>query len=297
MGRYIVHTRALHTGTHDPATYIALVFALLRARRSGILEIQSGGICRRLFLLDGEPVWYDSDNPQESLQATLVECGLLEEHRAERLQKLLAAGESFRDSVLTSGAISHEQLVTHEQRMVAIGYAASLASSDGEWTFECCDDLHGVDIDPDLRMSVSPLAALWQGVRWHISDEVATGLAAQTAERQLRAGPDLKPCFHMLEVEGVIAALPLLLEEERTVEELADQFTDAEADLARLLWLLDLSGLTDGEGLGIVVAQSMEWAYIDESSIDRLVAFESWDPESVSKAPSSDDYEFSISED
>lgn len=297
MGRYIVHTRAMHTGSHNPATYIALVFALLRARRSGILEIQSDVHCRRLYLLDGEPVWYDSDDPQESLSATLKECGLVEPHRIERLNKMISPGESFRDAVLTSGVISHEQLVLHEQRMVATGYAASLGVSDGEWTFECCDDLHGMEIDPALRMNISPLAALWRGVRWHISDEVATGLLAQTADRQLRSGSDLKPCFHMLEVEGLLATLPLLLEEDRTVAELSEQFTDNMADLARLLWLLDLSGLTDGQGLGIVVNQSMEWAYIDESSIDRLVAFESWDPESLSRTSASEEIEFSISED
>jgi curved DNA-binding protein CbpA len=239
---------AAKNGNHERATYLALVYGLLQASRSGILEVKARHHWRRVFLLGGSPIWFESSLESESLGQTLVAAGLVAKGQVEWLTSKLSPGEDLRDALVMSGSITAEGLEAHLQSQIERGYAAPLSWARGKWTFDPCDALDSASIDPALIGDVAPLRALWQGVQQQVEMDQVLEFVSDPGAGVLTPSQGFEQAFPGLEVDEPFGELPGCIGDATTVEELFRKIPDRSGNLMKLLWLLEVVGLVRREG-------------------------------------------------
>jgi len=230
-------------GAHQRKTYVALVYGLLRARRTGVLEVRSGRSWRRFYFVSGHAVWYSSDKAEEELSRTLVKAGLVTAGQMKSHTSKQSPFEPISERLLAAGLIGAQDLEDHRTGQLGPAVAAPLAWPTGEWSFQSRDALRLESIDPALFPDANALEGLWAGVRTYVQmEEAVQGLSA-TPGGVLVPSDELRPALESLSLEGPLAGLAATIGDGQTVEELFRQIPDRSGSLMQMLWLLSSCGL------------------------------------------------------
>lgn len=233
---------------HDRVRYVATLYALLEAGRSGVLEVESGPRWRKLYLLAGQPVWYESNLEAEGLAKALVSSGLLSQRQVNWIQSKLSEGEDLGDALVAAGTLSEDDMASARQAQIERGYTAPLSWAAGNCRFTPCDALAPSRIDPALRRDIDPMRALWEGVKHHIEmDDVLQDVTDPDAGAVLLAD-GFGESFSRLGVEDALQELPDAASGSPTIEEVFKRIPDRSGNLAKLLWLLQTVDLVRREG-------------------------------------------------
>jgi len=263
---------AAKNGKHERATYLALVYGLLEAGRSGVLEVKARHHWRRVYLLGGTPIWFESSLESESLGQSLVVAGLVAKGQVEWLASKLSAGEDLADVLVLSGAITADGIEAHMQAQVERGYAAALSWATGKWTFQPSDALDPRSIDPALLVEVSPLRALWHGVQQQVEMDQVLEFVSDPDAGVLTPDERFPEAFVGLEVDEPFQELPGHIGDATTVEELFRKIPDRTGNLMKLLWMLEIVGLVrrDGRTSSAAVAGIHRWVAERDDSDERI---------------------------
>lgn len=236
---------AIPEGEHTHASWVRLLFALYRTRRSGVLELRFGKRWRRYMVMAGDPISYASDQTDDQLTKTLVQSGVVPAKRLKWFADRLSPDERLEDALLMAGVLTEEQLARHRQERLAAGIADALRWATGTWTFHERPQL-APRIDPGLLPDPTTLHALWVGVRQHVSmDEV---LPTVTGLGELKRSSEFEEWFPHFEVEEPFDDLPSAIGTTCTVDVIYRRIPDRSGNLIKLLWLLDSAALFEREG-------------------------------------------------
>jgi len=236
---------AIPEGKHSHASWVRLLFALYRTRRSGVLELRFGKRWRRYMVMAGDPIAYSSDQADDQLEKTLVQSGVVPAKRMKWFAERLGDDERLEDALLMAGVLTSEQLARHRQERLAAGIADALRWATGSWSFEERPQL-AERIDPSLLPDPTTLHALWVGVRQHVAmDEV---LGTVTSLGELKRSPEFEEWFPHFEVEEPFDDLPAAIGPTCTVDVIYRRIPDRSGNLIKLLWLLDSAALFERDG-------------------------------------------------
>ncbi len=236
---------AIPEGPHSHASWVRLLFALYRTRRSGVLEVRFGKRWRRYLVVSGDPIAYSSDQAEDQLARTLGQSGIVPVARLQWFAERLGPDERLEDALLMAGVLTEAQLAQHRQERLVAGIADALRWATGTWSFDERPQLAD-RIDPALLPDPATLHALWIGVRQHVSmDEV---LPTVTALGELRRADEFEEWFPHFEVEEPFDDLPSAIGPNCTVDVIYRLIPDRSGTLIKLLWLLDSAALFERQG-------------------------------------------------
>ncbi len=228
--------------TNDRATYEALLYGLHRSCRSGVLEVKSGRSWRRITLVGGQPVSYESESADDQLEKTLVRSGLVPAKQMQWLRKKLSDGEEIADALILSGVIDLDDLDAHRAQVIERGVGSPLAWERGSWTFEGHEDLPADRVDPALLPAVVAMRGLWNGVRLHVHMNDAIGIVTDTSAGAVLPGEKLIPLLHQMELQDPLDQIGEVLGKGADIEELFRQIPDRSGHLVQLVWFLETAG-------------------------------------------------------
>ena len=150
----------LATGEHGRETFVRVFFALYKRQRNGVLNIRFGKSQRSILIMNGEPVGYRSDLPEEDIGRTLVNAKLIPEKQMKWIREKLSEGEVLEEAIVMSGALTKDDLKDHKNTRMKIGVGSPLLWGSGEWEFSPRPRIQPGQIDPKLLAKTNTLAAL-----------------------------------------------------------------------------------------------------------------------------------------
>lgn len=221
-----------------------LLWQLHMGRRTGCLHVRKGTIEKRLWLLEGRPVFARSNEAGDRLTDRLLARGLLSRAQYDQAQDLIAAGSGKRigQVLLAAGLIRepelHEALSEQLLRMLE----SMFLWSDARWTFEA-DVVTAEPVTLDLPTAAIvmggarhriPLKRLWAAVG---GPELCPRLPLE--DRAAEAREALAQALRLVPSE---AAWLAALDGTRPLRELLADFSADEHELLALLYTLKLIG-------------------------------------------------------
>jgi len=236
------------SGSHDRRTYVRLVYALITGGHSGVLRVRLGPRNRWLYFLQGRPVLYRSDLPGDQFDHAAIDAGLLTQIRIDALRKGLPAGASLEEAAVLAGDLSWDDLAEFSASRLRLGLGSPLALSSGEWSFEPRPELKLDRIDPALLPDISPLEALWRGVRHNVDLDEVLPTMTDTSGGRWTPGENLARRFAAMGVKEPLDKLIDVVGDGATIDALFGSVQDTSGHLIRLLWLLEAVGLLRREG-------------------------------------------------
>jgi hypothetical protein len=250
---------AVTRGRHDRETYVRTLIRLRRTQQTGVLRVTHPDGCRRLYLLEGQPLDYRSDLPEDALDEDLVEAGLLPRARIGWFRERLGPGEYLENALLDAEVITAEEMDTVRQRRLQQGVGAPLEWGEGTWEFEPAKGLDAGAVAPELVPEVPFVQALWAAVCQQVDMDEVLPIVTDREAGDFVPTAELPAAIRLLGLEPPLNALPELLGGGASVDHLARQLPECSGDLVRLLWFLEAGGLvrrsqelpgTDGETAG-----------------------------------------------
>ena len=248
-GGILARASAAHmaSGGHDREAFVRVFFTLYKNQHTGVLDIQFGKKSRKLYFLEGNPVAYRSDLPEEDLGRTLANANLIPEKQVDYLREKLSAGENLEHAIVMSGALSARQIAEHKHARLQSSIGSPLMWGSGQWTFEAFSGTRGSGIDPSLRPEVETIAALWNAVQQHVSMDAVFPLVTDPAAGMIALDPLGAALFPSLGVAKDLEMLPEAIGSGSPVEDIFRQIPDASGNLVKLLWFLESTGLLHRE--------------------------------------------------
>jgi hypothetical protein len=223
--------------------YSALLFGLARAQRTGILELEHGREWRKVYLVRGTPVLYESSIESERLSKTIVQAGLVAEKPLSQLITSLQPGEQLEDRLVSEGLVGPEELRAHKQTLLERGASAALAWTDFNFRFRANDAL-GSAIDPALVPLVRPLRGLWTAVKQYIPMDTALPHVADPDAGTLSGTAHLAEVLEAMDVEAPLDELAEALGQDAlSFDDLFAKINDKSGHLPSLIWLLEVIGV------------------------------------------------------
>jgi hypothetical protein len=224
-------------------SYAAVLFGLHRAERTGVLEVKQGRVWRKVYLVQGTPVLYESSVAKERLSKTLVQAGLVDEKPLSKIVAGLKPGEALETRILLEGLVGPEELQAHKRSYLERGAAAALAWKKPKFHFHSRDSV-GTSIDPALLPLVHPLRGLWAATKQNVSMDEALPIANDPDAGLIHGTEALTDMLTAMAVETPLDSLGTLLSESGlSFEELFGKVGDKSGHLAPLIWLLQAVGL------------------------------------------------------
>jgi CheY-like chemotaxis protein/tetratricopeptide (TPR) repeat protein len=216
-----------------------LLHSSYRLARDGVLVVAHRDLVRRIFLLKGAPIHYDSNARQDAFSRFLVERGELDDATAERLEAALAGGLRIGAALADVGLnLEGEELLQRLRDYTREKIGQVVGMRQGRYAFYA-----GTEFGEEISsVDVPPLAPILEGARRTFPVRVfAHSLKAHLAEFPARSpdfGKDLgamalgtKDITAAMQVNGRLSLKDLLLH--------------GRSDLAHaysLLWFLQLTG-------------------------------------------------------
>jgi hypothetical protein len=224
-------------------SYAAVLFGLHRAERTGVLEVKQGRVWRKVYLVQGTPVLYESSVAKERLSKTLVQAGLVDEKPLSKIVTGLKPGEALETRLLLEGLVGPEELQAHKRSYLERGASAALTWKKPKFHFHSRDSV-GTSIDPALLPLVHPLRGLWAATKQNVSMDEALPIANDPDAGLIQGTESLAAMLTSMAVEAPLDSLGALLSEGGlSFEGLFGKVGDKSGQLAPLIWLLEAVGL------------------------------------------------------
>jgi DNA-binding NarL/FixJ family response regulator/tetratricopeptide (TPR) repeat protein len=227
-------------GDVRPGELPEVLLRLWRAGADGILEVQDRDRTRRLFLLRGSPVAFESDVRAESLGRWLVAGGNLSEAQYQASLDVRAAGEISEGAALVAaGALAPGEPLRAALRAHLCAMVSLLAAlREGRWRLRPGADFFG----EVPAVDVPALAPILDGVR----AALPTRHFAQALKGELHAYPARSPGFPRLVPAMALGSadlrLALALTGRVTTRAFLEERRAGLRDALPLLWFLERVG-------------------------------------------------------
>jgi CheY-like chemotaxis protein len=226
-------------GDVKPGVLARLLHQLWRAFSEGILVVEDAGRERRLFVLRGTVVGFESPDPADALVGWLSAQGRLDEAARSAALESMAGGLSPGAALIAAGVLEPGEplraaLREHLRAMVV----RVVGAKEGRWRFH-----PGAEFGPEVHaVEILPLEAILAGAR--------EGLPLRHFAAALRAVMDAYPArtpeFQRLLPAAALSShdvrLALSLEGRATAREWLDGHQRELKDALALLWFLSLVG-------------------------------------------------------
>ena len=179
-----------------------MFFTLYKNQHTGVLDIQFGKKSRKLYFLEGNPVAYRSDLPEEdSVEHSRMPTSF--PRSRYYLREKLSSGENLEHAIVMSGALSARQIAEHKHARLQSSIGSPLMWGSGQWTFEAFSGTRVSGIDPSLRPKVETIAALWSAVQQHVSMDACLPAGDGSGRRHDCAGSTRRsPLSEPWSIEG-----------------------------------------------------------------------------------------------
>ncbi len=223
-------------GDVGPGELVEVLARLWRAGADGILEVQDAESTRRLFLLRGSPVAFESDAREEMLGRWMVGSGNLSEAQYRAALDVLAVGElSDGAALVAAGAIAPGEPLRAALRAHLCASVSLLARlRQGRWRLR-----PGTEFDGEVAtVEIPALAPLLDGVRGALpARHFALGLRDSLAAYPARTAefPRLVPAMALGSAD---LRLALGLGDRRTTRTFLEARHADLRDALSLLWFL-----------------------------------------------------------
>ncbi|HYV49203.1 MAG TPA: DUF4388 domain-containing protein [Myxococcaceae bacterium] len=139
-----------------------LLYSFYRLQRDGILVVAFRDLTRRIYLLEGAAVSYDSSARQDSLPSYLVERGAITNDQANAVTRSMAGGMRISTALAEAGvALGGDDLLAHLREYILEKTAQVVGMRDGRYAF-----YSGVEFDREVaKIDIPPLAPILEGAR------------------------------------------------------------------------------------------------------------------------------------
>ncbi len=230
-------------GAVRPGTLPLLLHDLWRVEADGILVVSSREVTRRVFLLRGAPVDYDSDARAESLGRWLVDSGRIGEDQYLASLEAMVPGELSAGAalvaagVLEAGEPLYSALRAHLRAMV--GRCA--AQRDGRWRLH-----RGSDFAGEVQaLEIPPLAPVLEGARAGLPlRHFAEALRPHLDELPARTA-DFPRLLPQMALGSADLRLAVAIDGRATLRDFLEAREAALRNAWSLMWFLSLSGAVD----------------------------------------------------
>lgn len=230
-------------GTLSREVFVRLFSEVHLGFKSGSLRVESGRHWRCSWWVAGAPVWHESNVPEEQLEASLVEAGLLTQAEVDEALGDRAQDESFREALLRRGHQSAAALHDHLRQSVARGATAALAWRTGEVSFKPMVALPATVLKSAVLSADTPLRALWAATQKNLSMGQVMEFVAEPDAGDIRPEAGAGAVLEALLSDGPLAPLVAALSEPVEIGALFGVVPQHSGEMMVLLWLLEHTGL------------------------------------------------------
>jgi len=229
-------------GTFDRLKLLQIFVDVFNCHAAGRLTLRRGKSERRIFFLNGYPVWARSEDEEELLGEVLVKLRLID---AEQKDACLALAERdgimFRDALIRAGHLDEAKLFRAERERVQRIVVQSFHWVEGEYEFHRSDDF----VDSVGVFEVNPVVCLGEAVRRFLT---VNELAAEIEPRSpqvLVEGPRYRRLVGYLQLPVEVGGLLECMSGDTTIGALFRRFGMAHETLIKNLWLMFAVGIAD----------------------------------------------------
>lgn len=227
-----------------PEYLVTLLSEVANRGLSGRFQLGSRKTLRRLYFVQGRPVGFWSDHPEDAFGRRFVDSGVLDSAALRWTQKHLSNGERIEEALVMGQGVTWAQVSEQQGRHIEAGIHAVSRMKDGDWEFR---EDRGVAqrVQHSALPEVSLHAALWRGIQ--------RTLSADQALQQVSQGGGMFRCEDHLEavcaaIEDAPQDLVKVLREGRTLEQVFEAVQDTRGELFQFLWYLECSGVVSRLG-------------------------------------------------
>jgi tetratricopeptide (TPR) repeat protein len=218
-------------------SFARAVAELFRSRKSGALTVKLRNLYKVIVVVDGSPVYAESNIAEESLGATLVRRGEADETKIYAAQaKAISSGRHIGDILVEKNVLTPEALLKAMRRSYGACILGAFRWSEGELSF----DANPPEVDDKVCLRMSPSMLVLRGVAVYAPfDQVDSQFVKDVLDRyQLRPGARDHAADHGLNTTE--QRVFDLLSEPRTIDGLAQEAGVTHELITRLLYALSL---------------------------------------------------------
>lgn len=229
-------------GSFDRRSLLNLLIDIFRKHSGGMLTLRKGKLERRLYFLNGYPVWATSDEETERLGEVMVRLNLISRDQLQAaLSRAVRDGTRFREALIRAGYIDERRLFNAERERVRRVVVQSFAWADGAYEFSNGDDF----VDEVGIFEVNPVRCLTAAVDRFLSvNELAPDIQHRSPHEFLQ-GSRYRRLVPYLDIPAELDGLTSCLDSGVTVSALFRRFGTAQEALIKTLWLMFGLGIAD----------------------------------------------------
>jgi CheY-like chemotaxis protein len=229
-------------GAFDRRSLFDLVLDLFKGHGAGRLALTRQRSRRDVYFLNGYPVWAESDDPNESVEAVLVRQGVVPLRLMPELQvAALRDGTSVPEAATRAGHCTAEDLIKAEHERVRRVLVGAFKWANGEFEWVPGDDF----VDRVAVHEVNPLPCLAEAVRQYMGvDELAPDLESRS-EQLFVSGTRRRRLGSYLLLPDGLSGLESDMDSGCTVGRLFQTHASRTDVLIPTLWLMFRIGIAD----------------------------------------------------
>lgn len=229
-------------GSFDRLKLVEIVIDIFKCHAAGRLTLRKGKSERRIYFLNGYPVWARSEDEEEQLGAVLVKLDLIDDKQKEDCLALAERdGIMLRDAVIRAGHLDEARLFRAERERVQRIVLQTFQWGAGEYEFSRRDDF----VDRVGVFEVNPVVCVVEAVRRFVTvDELAADIVPRSAE-MLVEGARYRRLVGYLKLPVEVGALLECMSGDTSVGMLFQRFGMAREALIKNLWVMFRLGIAD----------------------------------------------------
>lgn len=219
--------------------YLVILLAEFANRGlSGRFQLGTPKTLRRLYFLQGRPVGFWSDHPEDAFGRRFVDAGELDSAALRWTQKHLSSGERIEEALVAGQGVTWAQVAQQQVRHIESGIHAVSRMGTGDWEFRAEPSVAD-RLQHSTLPSVSLYGALWRGVKRMVTADQAVQWVGQ-------GGGEFRCAVHLESVCSAIEEGPQglveVLKSGRTLEQVFEAVEDTRGELFQFLWFLECVG-------------------------------------------------------
>jgi tetratricopeptide (TPR) repeat protein len=151
-------------GTHQPTSFLNVLWAIEKYSKSGRLQIDSGSFKKEIFFIDGKLFFYQSNMPDEELEKSISKHNIIPAAQLNWFLSKLESTDSLENELISAGLIDKNQLDQYKVNWMQEGVGHALTWRNCKWKFVTHPWLDG-KISRSLQTALSLPKSLWDGAK------------------------------------------------------------------------------------------------------------------------------------